>query len=73
MVEAEVVGVESEPGEPLRLRREAKGPSGIGIVLFATPQGIATIINSNIVKPELLDDFTGTAVDQFLRGARPIE
>ncbi|MFD2422224.1 TetR/AcrR family transcriptional regulator [Amycolatopsis pigmentata] len=46
-------------------------PERIGIVLFATLQGIATIINGNIVKPELLDGLVETAAEQFLRGARP--
>ncbi|APU15396.1 MULTISPECIES: TetR/AcrR family transcriptional regulator [Actinoalloteichus] len=44
----------------------------IGIVLFATLQGIASIINGNIVKPELLDGLVATAAEQFLRGARPL-
>lgn len=46
-------------------------PERIGIVLFATLQGIATIINGNMVKPELLDGLAGAAVEQFLRGAGP--
>jgi AcrR family transcriptional regulator len=49
----------------------AGDPERIGIVLFATLQGIATIINGNLVKPELLDGLVETAVEQFLRGARP--
>ncbi|MFI9558298.1 TetR/AcrR family transcriptional regulator [Nonomuraea endophytica] len=44
----------------------------IGIVLFATLQGIAALINGNFVDPELLDGLVETAVEQFLRGARPI-
>jgi AcrR family transcriptional regulator len=47
-------------------------PERIGIVLFATLQGIASIINGNIVKPELLDGLVETAVEQFLRGAGPL-
>lgn len=48
------------------------GPSErIGIVLFATLQGIASIINGDVVGPELLDGLVDNAVDQFLRGARP--
>ena len=43
----------------------------IGIVLFATLQGIAAIINGRIVRPELLDGLVETAVEQFLRGSRP--
>lgn len=50
------------------------GPSErIGIVLFATLQGIASIINGDVVGPELLDGLVDNAVDQFLRGARPPE
>lgn len=51
---------------------EAGDPERIGIVLFATLHGIATIINGNIVEPDLLDGLVETAVDQFLRGARPL-
>ena len=51
-----------QPGDPAR----------IGIVLFATLQGIATMINGNFVKPELLDGLVETAVEQFLRGACPL-
>lgn len=49
-----------EPGDPQR----------VGIVLFATLQGIATLINGNLVAPELLDGIVATAVDQFIRGSR---
>jgi AcrR family transcriptional regulator len=51
---------------------QAGDPERIGIVLFATLQGIASIINGNIVKPELLDALVETAVEQFLRGAGPL-
>ncbi|RSN42505.1 MULTISPECIES: TetR/AcrR family transcriptional regulator [Actinomadura] len=44
----------------------------IGIVLFATLQGITAIINGNFVPPELAEGLVDTAVDQFLRGARPL-
>lgn len=46
-------------------------PEQIGIVLFATMQGIATLLNGDMVRRELLDGLVDTAVDQFLRGARP--
>ncbi|BCJ51374.1 TetR family transcriptional regulator [Actinoplanes sp. NBRC 14428] len=49
-----------EPGDPQR----------VGIVFFATLQGIATLINGNLVAPDLLTGITETAVDQFLRGSR---
>ncbi|WP_134728676.1 TetR/AcrR family transcriptional regulator [Amycolatopsis nivea] len=46
-------------------------PQRIGVVLFATLQGIATLGNGALVPPELLDGLVDTAVEQFLRGARP--
>lgn len=52
---------ELDPGDPER----------IGIVLFATMQGIATLINGDMVRPELLDGLVDTAVEQFLRGTLP--
>ncbi|MFI2711737.1 TetR/AcrR family transcriptional regulator [Micromonospora sp. NPDC018662] len=41
-----------------------------GVVLFATLQGIATLVNGNLVAPALLDGIVETAVDQFIRGSR---
>ncbi|GAA2374662.1 TetR/AcrR family transcriptional regulator [Streptomyces carpaticus] len=41
-----------------------------GVVLFATMQGIAALVNGALVAPELLDGIVETAVDQFLRGSR---
>jgi AcrR family transcriptional regulator len=49
----------------------AGDPERVGVVLFATMQGIATLINGDMLKPELLDGLVETAVEQFLRGARP--
>lgn len=49
-----------EPGDPQR----------VGVVLFATLQGIATLINGSLVMPELLDGIVETAVDQFIRASR---
>ena len=43
------------------------------MVLYATVQGITTIINGNLVEAELLDGIVHTAIDQFLRGARPLD
>lgn len=48
-------------------------PERIGIVLFATLQGIVSIINGRFVEPERLDEIVETAAEQFLRGARPYE
>ncbi|TCK26075.1 TetR/AcrR family transcriptional regulator [Pseudonocardia endophytica] len=49
----------------------AGDPERVGIVLFATMQGIAAVINGNLVEPSLLDDLVETAVTQFVRGAGP--
>ncbi|MEV0728147.1 TetR/AcrR family transcriptional regulator [Polymorphospora sp. NPDC050346] len=49
---------------------QAGDPQHVGIVLFATLQGIATLINGSLVAPELLDGIVKTAVDQFMRGSR---
>jgi AcrR family transcriptional regulator len=69
--------------EPFRLMEElitdgqAQGeleqgdPERIGLVLFATLQGIASIINGGLVPAELLDGLVDAAVEQFLRGSRP--
>ncbi len=51
----------------------AGDPERIGIVLFATVQGIASIINGNFVEPRLLDGLVDAMVEQFLRGNRPPE
>lgn len=49
---------------------ESSDPQSAGIVLFATLQGIATLINGDLVAPELLDGIEQTAVEQFMRGSR---
>lgn len=59
IVQGQAEGV-LEPGDPERA----------GIVLFATLQGIAILINGSLVAPELLDGIVQTAVDQFMRGSR---
>ncbi|MFJ9554617.1 TetR/AcrR family transcriptional regulator [Nocardiopsis sp. NPDC101807] len=51
----------------------AGDPERIGLVLFATLQGIASIINGNFVGPDMLDALVETAVEQFLSGNRPQE
>ncbi|WP_203835191.1 TetR/AcrR family transcriptional regulator [Winogradskya humida] len=43
----------------------------VGVVLLATLHGIASLINGSLLVPELLDGLLETAVDQFVRGARP--
>lgn len=52
---------------------EGDDPVRIGMVLFATLQGIATIVNGSLAPVELRDELVDTAVRQFLRGARPME
>jgi AcrR family transcriptional regulator len=46
-------------------------PERVGIILFALMQGIASLTNGNLVRPELLDGLVEAAVAQFVRGARP--
>ncbi|MFD0899584.1 TetR/AcrR family transcriptional regulator [Actinomadura sediminis] len=50
---------------------QAGDPERIGIVLLATLQGLASLINGGLVRPELLDGLVETTVEQFVRGARP--
>ncbi|UGT55915.1 hypothetical protein [Nocardia asteroides] len=46
-------------------------PERVGIVLFATMQGIAALVNGGFVAPELLDGLIDDAAEQFLQGNRP--
>ncbi len=43
----------------------------IGVVLYATINGLATLVNTGLVDASRLDQLTHTAVAQFLRGAAP--
>jgi AcrR family transcriptional regulator len=49
-----------EPGEPER----------IGLVLFATIQGIAALVTAGVVQREQLEDLVADAIAHFLRGSR---
>ena len=49
-----------EPGEPER----------VGLVLFATIQGIAALVTGGMVDAGQLDELLGDAVAHFLRGSR---
>jgi AcrR family transcriptional regulator len=49
-----------EPGEPER----------VGMVLFATIQGIAALLSAGLVAPEQLDELVADAIGYFLRGSR---
>ena len=48
-----------QPGEPER----------VGLVLFATIQGIAALITGGMIAPEQLDELVADAVARFVRGA----
>ena len=49
-----------EPGEPER----------VGMVLFATIQGIAALVTGGMVAVERLDELVADAIARFLRGSR---
>ncbi len=49
-----------EPGEPER----------VGLVLFATIQGIAALVTAEMVDADQLDELVGDAISHFLRGSR---
>ncbi|MFL5863509.1 MAG: TetR/AcrR family transcriptional regulator [Solirubrobacteraceae bacterium] len=49
-----------EPGDPER----------VGLVLFATIQGIAALVTAAIVDPAQLDELVADAIASFLRGSR---
>lgn len=52
---------------------EGDDPEEIGLVLYATVLGITTMLHSGMIEPARLEGLVGTAVTQFLRGARPAE
>ncbi|MFF7116908.1 hypothetical protein ACFY91_31965 [Streptomyces albogriseolus] len=52
---------------------EGDDPEGIGLILYATVLGITSMLNSGMIEPARLEGLVGTAVTQFLRGARPPE
>jgi hypothetical protein len=49
-----------EPGEPER----------VGLILFATIQGIASLVGAQMVPAERLDELVADSVAHFLRGSR---
>jgi AcrR family transcriptional regulator len=49
---------------------ETGPPERVGLVLFATLQGIAALVAVGIVSAELLDDLVADAIANFLRGSR---
>ncbi|NJQ15703.1 TetR/AcrR family transcriptional regulator [Streptomyces bohaiensis] len=50
----------------------AGDPLRVGMVVFATVQGIASLINGGFVERAALDGLVADATDQFLRGAAPL-
>ncbi|HTU78219.1 MAG TPA: TetR/AcrR family transcriptional regulator [Solirubrobacteraceae bacterium] len=49
---------------------EAGSSEGVGVVLFATIQGIAALVSAGIVEVEQLDELVADAIAHFLRGSR---
>jgi AcrR family transcriptional regulator len=57
-------------GQAQSILREGP-PEEIGLILYATINGITTLVTTGAISVEQLDDLTHTAVDLFLRGAAP--
>ena len=51
-----------EPGDPER----------VGLVLFATIQGIASLVTAGVVAPEQVDGLLTDSIAHFLRGSRAV-
>jgi AcrR family transcriptional regulator len=49
---------------------ESGQPDRVGLVLFATIQGIAALVNGGMVDAEQLDELVADAIANFLRGSR---
>lgn len=49
---------------------EAGEPDRVGLVLFATIQGIAALVTGGMVHAEALDELVADAISHFLRGSR---
>jgi AcrR family transcriptional regulator len=49
---------------------EAGEPERIGLLLFATMQGIAALVTAGIVAPEEVDSLVADAIGRFLHGPR---
>jgi AcrR family transcriptional regulator len=49
---------------------DAGEPERVGLVLFATIQGIAALVSAGIVEAEQLDELLADAAAHFLRGSR---
>jgi len=51
---------------------ETGPPERVGLVLFATLQGIAALVAGGIVSAQLLDGLVADAIANFLRGSRAV-
>jgi AcrR family transcriptional regulator len=51
-------------------RLDSGDPERVGLVLFATIQGIAALLTGGMVAPEQLDELLSDAIAHFLRGSR---
>jgi AcrR family transcriptional regulator len=60
LIEEGQAGDALEPGDPER----------IGLLLFATMQGIAALVTAGIVAPEQVDSLVADAIGRFLHGPR---
>jgi AcrR family transcriptional regulator len=49
---------------------ESGAPERVGLVLFATIQGIASLVTGRIVHADQLDELVADAIGHFLRGSR---
>jgi hypothetical protein len=49
---------------------EAGEPERVGLVLFATIQGVAALVNGGMVDAERLDELVADAIAYFLRASR---
>jgi len=45
-------------------------PKGVGLVLFATVQGIAALVSGGLVEPDHVESLVADATERFLRGSR---
>jgi AcrR family transcriptional regulator len=48
---------------------EEGDPERVGLVLFATMQGIAALVTGGIVAPTQIDELVADAIERFLRGS----
>ena len=51
---------------------ESGDPERVGLVLFATIQGIAALVTAGIVQTDQLDGLVADSIAHFLRGSRAL-